>query len=65
METTTETSQQPQEVIDGVAFAKGLARISSRAVERVKGRRTDELATADRAPVVHRDDLVLVPTAGA
>jgi len=49
---------------DGVAFAKGLARISSRVVERVKGRRTDELATADRAPVVHRDDLVLVPTAG-
>jgi len=47
---------------DGVVFAKGLARVSSRVVERVKGRRTDELASADRAPVVHRDELVLVPS---
>jgi len=46
---------------DGEVFAKGLCRVSSRNLERMKGRRTDDLASGDPVEVIHRDDLVLIP----
>ncbi len=51
------------EVIDtaGDVFAKGLIRVSSRNLERMKGRRSDELRTDDPSEIVHRDELVLLP----
>ena len=47
---------------DGAVFAKGLCRVSSRNLERMKGRRTEDLADGDAVEVVHRDDLVIIPT---
>ncbi len=46
---------------DGAVFAKGLCRVSSRNLERMKGRRTEELAADDPVEVIHRDELVLIP----
>ncbi len=46
---------------DGEVFAKGLVRVSSRNLERMKGRRSEDLPASDPAEVIHRDDLVLVP----
>jgi glutamate 5-kinase len=47
--------------IGGEVFAKGLVRVSSRNLERMKGRRSDDLRGDDPAEVIHRDELVLVP----
>jgi len=47
---------------DGEVFAKGLCRVSSRNLERMKGLRTEDLADGDPVEVVHRDDLVIIPT---
>ncbi|HET9059026.1 MAG TPA: glutamate 5-kinase [Acidimicrobiales bacterium] len=46
---------------DGVVFAKGLVRHSSRSLTEWAGRRTSELPADMPAEVVHRDDLVLLP----
>ncbi|MEZ5266054.1 MAG: glutamate 5-kinase [Acidimicrobiales bacterium] len=46
---------------DGEVFAKGLVRVSSRNLERMKGLRTEELAQGDPVEIIHRDELVLVP----
>lgn len=48
--------------ISGEVFAKGLVRVSSRNIERMKGRRSEDLGGDDPAEVIHRDDLVLVPS---
>jgi glutamate 5-kinase len=46
---------------DGRAFAKGLVRYTSAALEQAAGRRTSELADGAPQEVVHRDDLVVLP----
>ena len=46
---------------DGRAFAKGLVRYPSGALEQAAGRRTSELAESAPQEVVHRDDLVVLP----
>jgi glutamate 5-kinase len=46
---------------DGRAFAKGLVRYDSAALEAAAGRRTSELADGAPQEVVHRDDLVVLP----
>ncbi len=46
---------------DGEVFAKGLVRVSSRKLEAMKGRRTEDLEIDERIEIVHRDELVLVP----
>ena len=46
---------------DGRAFAKGLVRYGSAALEAAAGRRTSELAEGAPQEVVHRDDLVVLP----
>lgn len=46
---------------DGDVFAKGLVRVSSRNLERMKGCRTEDLADGDPVEIIHRDELVLVP----
>lgn len=46
---------------DGEVFAKGLVRVSSRNLELMKGRRTEDLPAGEGAEVIHRDELVLVP----
>ncbi|MGZ8762266.1 MAG: glutamate 5-kinase [Acidimicrobiia bacterium] len=45
---------------DGRAFAKGLVRYGSAALEAAAGRRTSELAEGAPQEVVHRDDLVVL-----
>jgi glutamate 5-kinase len=47
---------------DGVVFAKGLARVSATDLRLVAGRRSTELPEGLSAVVVHRDDLVIVPS---
>jgi glutamate 5-kinase len=47
---------------DGVVFARGLAAADAREVRRTMGRRTTELPDGESPLVVHRDDLVVVPT---
>ena len=47
---------------DGKVFAKGLVRLSSGALDAVKGRRTGDLPTGTTHEVVHRDDLVMLPS---
>jgi glutamate 5-kinase len=47
--------------VAGEVFAKGLVRVSSRNLERMKGLRTEDLGGDDPAEVIHRDELVLVP----
>jgi len=46
---------------DGQVFAKGLVRYPVRELERIAGRRTDDLDEGDPQEVVHRDDLVVLP----
>ncbi len=45
----------------GEVFAKGLCRVSSRNLERMKGLHTEDLAADDPVEVIHRDELVLTP----
>lgn len=47
---------------DGVVFAKGLARVSAADLRLVAGRRSTELPEGLSPVVVHRDDLVIVPS---
>lgn len=47
---------------DGKVFAKGLVRLSSAALDAVKGLRTGDLPTGTTHEVVHRDDLVMLPS---
>ena len=53
----------PVEVVDvdGEAFAKGLARHGAAEIERVAGRRSDDLPDGAPTVVVHADDLVALP----
>ena len=46
---------------DGHAFAKGLVRYTSAALEAAAGRRSSELGDGAPQEVVHRDDLVVLP----
>jgi glutamate 5-kinase len=52
------------EIVDGagVPFAKGLVRYPAAGLRRVAGRRTTELEEGLPHEVVHRDDLVVLPT---
>ena len=52
------------EIVDstGRPFAKGLARYSAAALRSVAGRHTTELEDGLPHEVVHRDDLVVLPT---
>jgi glutamate 5-kinase len=58
------TAQDAVEVAgtDGVVFAKGLAAVGADAARLMAGRRTSDLPEGSPHEVVHRDDLVLVPT---
>lgn len=51
---------------DGQTIARGLVEYDSRAIERIKGRRTSEIQKAlgskDYDEVIHRDDMVLLRT---
>ena len=47
---------------DGVAFAKGLARVDSTTLQRVAGHRTGDLPDGVPHEVIHRDDLVVLPS---
>ena len=49
-------------VADGAPFAKGIVRYSAAALRDVAGRRTSELPEGLPHEVVHRDDLVVLPT---
>jgi glutamate 5-kinase len=46
---------------DGRVFAKGLVRLSARALRAIAGMRTAELPEGTPHEVVHRDDLVVLP----
>jgi glutamate 5-kinase len=46
---------------DGVVFAKGLTRADATQLQRMHGRRTENLPESDPDEVVHRDELVLLP----
>ena len=52
------------EVVDeaGEPFAKGLVRLSSTEIGRVKGRRTGDLPDGLPHETIHRDDLVVLPS---
>ncbi len=47
---------------DGRVFAKGLVRVGSAALAAMAGKRTSELAEGVPHEVVHRDDLVVLPS---
>ncbi len=47
--------------VDGVTFAKGLARIDAKDLTALAGRRTADLPPGTPSVAVHRDDLVIVP----
>ena len=47
---------------DGLVFAKGLVRVGSAALAAAAGRRTADLPDGMPHEVVHRDDLVVLPT---
>ena len=47
---------------DGRPFAKGLVRYSSAALARLAGPRTSELPEGAPHEVIHRDDLVVLPS---
>ena len=49
-------------VADGVPFAKGLVRYGAVALRGVAGRRTGDLPDGSPHEVIHRDDLVVLPT---
>ena len=49
-------------VAEGVPFAKGLVRYSSAALRAVVGRQTGDLPDGAPHEVIHRDDLVVLPT---
>jgi len=53
---------------EGQTFGVGLTNYSSRDINRIKGRRTQEIAQAlgheDIAEVIHRDNLVIFPEGG-
>ncbi|MEX2254881.1 MAG: glutamate 5-kinase [Acidimicrobiia bacterium] len=49
-------------VADGVPFAKGLVRYPAAALRAAAGRRTGDLAEGSPHEVIHRDDLVVLPT---
>ena len=46
---------------DRVVFAKGLTGLDSAALHEAKGKRTEDLLPGAAGPVVHADDLVLLP----
>lgn len=46
----------------GSVFARGMVQMDAVLLERIMGRRTSELPTGAGHAVVHRDDLVLLPT---
>ena len=46
---------------DGKVFAKGIVRLSARALRDVAGRQTSELPDGVPHEAVHRDDLVVLP----
>ncbi|MCU1453943.1 MAG: glutamate 5-kinase [Acidimicrobiales bacterium] len=48
---------------DGHVFAKGLVRLDAPALRSVAGRRTSDLPDGVPHEVIHRDDLVMVPSA--
>jgi glutamate 5-kinase len=52
------------EVVDegGRVFAKGLVRYSANALREIAGRRSSELPEGAPTEVVHRDDLVVLPS---
>ena len=47
---------------DGQVFAKGLVRVDARTVEEVAGKRSADLPEGMPPWVIHRDDLVVLPT---
>ncbi|MCU1353369.1 MAG: glutamate 5-kinase [Acidimicrobiales bacterium] len=47
---------------DGAVFAKGLSRLGAHQLREVAGRRTADLPDGTPHEVVHRDDLVIVPS---
>ena len=47
---------------DGQVFAKGLVRIDARTAKEIAGRRSADLPDGVPGYVVHRDDLVMLPT---
>jgi glutamate 5-kinase len=47
---------------DGVVFAKGLVQIGAQELVRVAGQRTGDLPEGTPHEVIHRDDLVIVPS---
>jgi glutamate 5-kinase len=49
--------------IDGTVFAKGMARVGSATLAAVAGHRTGDLPEGVPHEVVHRDDLVVLPSA--
>jgi glutamate 5-kinase len=49
---------------DGTVFAKGMARVGSATLTAVAGRRTGDLPDGVPHEVVHRDDMVVLPSAG-
>jgi glutamate 5-kinase len=49
---------------DGRVFAKGLVRYSASALREVAGKRSADLPEGAPAEVIHRDDLVVLPSSG-
>jgi glutamate 5-kinase len=49
-------------VAEGVPFAKGLARSSAATLRTIAGRQTGDLPEGAPHEVIHRDDLVVLPT---
>jgi glutamate 5-kinase len=47
---------------DGLVFAKGLVRVDARTAKEIAGKRSAELPDGVPGYVVHRDDLVMLPT---
>lgn len=56
-----ETEAAVEVVADGRAFAKGIARYSSRDLRAAAGKRTGDLPEGVPHEVIHRDDLVVLP----
>jgi glutamate 5-kinase len=50
---------------DGLAFARGLVSCTSKGLDEIKGKRTEEHPALSTVEIVHRDDLALLSSIGA